>query len=374
MASSKSNNRKRRADKQKARDQRRASSRTEFVLNPELEQAFIAWLPDSEFADELTPEQAVGGIGPVMGMIAHGNPRFSATAWTMADLDVFAAFLDDVEATGSELDVQVSDGLQLAAVAWLHFLEKTDRWTGTDENLAYCTGVLGLDQLDGPPIRTPSMIELDPVDPEDEGQALAALPLFTRLTTVLEWIGDGVSVTEAGELSVDRTVDLATHLGFELSERPESMYDLSSVSIPWVVLTTMGIVSINGDRAEPTGRVDLSSAGDLQTLRKALTATIAAELADFRSTDMSMDGGFIDLQLLLAGMTDEPLSPVDPVDDEFDDQQTVVAKTFASALTARFIDDGYFVVVDGLLEVPLPLRPAILAGIPDLGDDDFDDL
>ena len=54
MASTKGNNRKRRADKQKARDQRRASSRTEFVLNPVLEQAFMDWLPDSEFADDLT--------------------------------------------------------------------------------------------------------------------------------------------------------------------------------------------------------------------------------------------------------------------------------------------------------------------------------
>ncbi|WP_207842124.1 hypothetical protein [Williamsia soli] len=339
-----------------------------------MEQAFVAWLPDSEFADELTPEQAVGGIGPVLGMIAHGNPRFSATAWTMADLDVFAAFLDDVEATGSELDLQVSDGLQLAAMAWLHFLEETDRWTGTDENLVYCTGVLGLEQLDVPPIRTPSMIELDPVDPEVEGEALAALPLFTRLTTVLEWIGDGVLVTEAGELSVDGTVDVATHLGFELSERPESMYDLSSVSIPWAVLTALGIVATNGDRAEPTDRVNLLSAGDLETLRSALTATIAAELADSLSPDMSMDGGFIVVQLLLAGMTDEPLSPIDPVDDEFDDQQTVIAKTFASALTARLIDDGYLVLVDGLLEVPSPLRPAILAGLPDLSDDDVDDL
>ncbi|OZG29596.1 hypothetical protein BH683_007850 [Williamsia sp. 1138] len=375
MASSKSNNRKRRADKQKARDQRRASSRTEFVLNPLLEQAFTAWLPESEFANELTPEQAVGGIGPVLGMIAHGNPRFSATAWTMADLDVFAAFLDDVEANGSEIDLQVSDGLQLAAMAWLHFLEVTDRWTGTEEDLVYCTGVLGLDQLDVPPIRTPSMIELDPVDPQVESEALAALPLMARLGVVLEWIGDGVSLTEANELTVDDTVDLSSRLGFEISERPESMYDLSSVSIPWAVLTTLGFVAIDQGRAEPTDRVTLLSAGDLHTLRKVLTATIAAELADFLATDISRDGGFIVLQLLLAGMTDEPLSPIDPVDDEFDDQQTVFAKTFGSALTTRFIADGYFVVVDGLLEVPPALRPAILAGIPDLSDDDdLDDL
>lgn len=219
------------------------------------------------------------------------------------------------------------------------------------------------------------MIELDPVDPQVESEALAALPLMARLGVVLEWIGDGVSLTETDELTVDDTVDLSSRLGFEISERPESMYDLSSVSIPWAVLTTLGFVAIDQGRAEPTDRVTLLSAGDLHTLRKVLTATIAAELADFLATDISRDGGFIVLQLLLAGMTDEPLSPIDPVDDEFDDQQTVFAKTFGSALTTRFIADGYFVVVDGLLEVPPALRPAILAGIPDLSDDDdLDDL
>lgn len=375
MASNKGNNRKRRADKQKARDQRRASSRTEFVLNPTLEKAFIDWLPESEFAEEMTPEQAVGGIGPVLGMIAHGNPRFSATAWTMADLDVFAAFLDDVEANGSEVDLQVSDGLQLAAMAWLHFLDKTDRWTGTDTNWDYCTGMLGFDQLDAPPIRTPSMIELDPVEPEVESEALGALPLMARLTTVLEWVGAGVDVTESGALSVDDTVEMAAELGFDIGDRPDSMYDLSGVAIPWTVLTSVGLVAVEGQRAAATDRATLWSDGDLQVRRETLTETIGAELMDYLSTDISRDGGFIVLQLLLAGMTDEPLSPVDPVDDEYDDQQTVFAKTFASVLARRFVDDGYFVVVDGLLEVPAPLRPAILAGIPDLSDDDeFADL
>jgi hypothetical protein len=291
----------------------------------------------------------------------------------MADLDVFAAFLDDVEANGTELDLEVSDGLQLAAMAWLHFLEKTDRWTGTDENLVYCTGVLGLDQLEVPPIRTPSMIELDAVDPDVESGALASLPLITRLTTVLEWVGAGVDVTESGALSVDATVDLASVLGVELSERPESMYDHPGVGIPWTVLTAVGLVGIDGQRAAPTDRATQWSNGDLQLRRETLAVSIGAELADFLSTDISRDGGFIVLQLFLAAMAGEPLSPMDPVDDEFDDQQTILAKTFATALVERFINDGYFVLVDGLLEVPSGLPPGILAGLPELPGDDDDD-
>lgn len=372
MASNKSN-RKRRADKQAARDKRRGESRTEFVLNPLLNTAFAAWIPDSDFTEEMTPEEALGGIGAVLALVAHGNPRFSATAWTMADLDIFAAFLDDVEANGSELDLDVADGLQLSAIAWFQFLEETDRWTGTDENLVYCTGVLSTGDMDVPPVRTPSSIELEDVDPGVEREALTALPLTARLQTVLDWVGEGVAALDDGTLSADQTRELARAIGFDDPPPIESMADFSGVSIPWTVLTEIGLISYDGGRARPTERVALWAEGDLSLHRNALSAHVAADLDDFLSSDIVFDAGFFLVQVLLASLAGDPLPPIEP-EDEFDDEQLSLARRFATGLTDRFLTEGWLELIDGLLDVPPPLRTAILAGIPDEPLGDIDDL
>lgn len=372
MASNK-NNRKRRADKQKARDRRRAESRTEFALNPVLNSAFAAWIPESDFAEEMTADNAIGGIGAVLALVAHGNPRFSATAWTMADLDIFAAFLDDVEANGSEVDLDVADGLQLSAIAWFQFLEETDRWTGTDENLVYCRGVLSTGDMDVPPVRTRSSIELDDVDPDLEREALTALPIVARLQAVLDWVGDGVPAFDDGTLSVDQTRDLAQAIGFDDPPPFESMADFAGVSIPWSVLTEIGLISLDGDRAVPTDRVAPWSEGDLSLHRNALSAYLAGELDDFLSSDIAVDAGFFLVQVLLASLDGDPMPPIEP-EDEFDDEQLSLARQFATGLTDRFLAHGWLELIDGLLDVPPPLRPAILAGIPDESLGEIDDL
>lgn len=372
MSSNKSNNRKRRADKQKARDKRRSETRTDFVLNPELDSAFDAWISESDFAEELPAEAAIVGIGAVLAMVAQGNPKFSATAWTMDDLDIFAAFLDDVEATGDEVDLDVADNLQLAAIAWFQFLEQTDRWTGTDENLAYCTGVLSMDDMAVPPVRSASMIELDDVDPDVEREGLLALPMNARLQSILEWVGDGVPANDDGTLSVEQTAELATVLGFDDLPPLESMSDFTGVAIPWTVLTEVGLISMDAQRAVPTERVDDWGQGDLPLHRNALSAYVAGELDDFLTSEIAFDAGFFLVQVLLASLDGDPMPPIDR-EDEYDDEQLAIARRFATGLTDRFLAEGWLELIDGLLDVPTPLRPAVLAGVPREPLGEFDD-
>ncbi|MDQ0093354.1 IS1096 element passenger TnpR family protein [Paeniglutamicibacter psychrophenolicus] len=361
---------------------------------------FIEWFKEVE-----GPEEDARGclkvVGVVLGELLQAAPASSATSFTLEDaVHAFEAleevFGDDVELLIDALHVYVD------------FLDENDLWTGTEGELAAVHDLVG----GGSEIPFPDLPEiLVPEIPLDqELAAFEAMPLISRTSALLEWVGTGKSVTSTGVLRLADIEAAAACVGVKargqrqaprrnaealpgldmpnLEEVDEpvlvvrSMNDVPELAMLWNSLLDAELIDVRATKVVPLAGTGFEPGANdsrkLETYRD--LATITLQGLEDEILDVGPFGSALWMMhkaVFTIGCSSEPM-PVDRFDLDEDlepDDEAYLANAMANAALGMFreLEKLGLVSIDTHVRVPRHLRQivkTVFAGMPE----DFDEL
>ncbi|MGW4580314.1 plasmid pRiA4b ORF-3 family protein [Rhodococcus aetherivorans] len=265
-------------------------------------------------------------------------------------------------------------------IAFLRFLEATNRWTGTDHDLGY--GLSTLVSYVESKLASLPRVDESPIEPEAERAALTVVPVVARLDALLGWIGERRPVTATGALKRALVMEAFDAVGGKREDlaprKVQSMWDLSVLAQTWVVAAMLDLISIGKTvvkpgPAAPVWRDPDRNPGEYLTLcRDAVTQSLVVALGRRGEGRLVAFHSVLDeatAAVLSAGLGEHPL-PSGP-----EERLHALSVLFPgmpvgpSLLGSMLVDRLDDLVADGILDdadgyrVPTPLRPAVRAAV-----------
>ncbi|QNE13551.1 hypothetical protein [Pseudarthrobacter sp. NBSH8] len=195
------------------------------------------------------------------------NGSSSATAIDSESLEqaagAIAASLDP-----DDMD-EAFDDIYFALHSYIHFLNGTGRWTGTDAAYEELHSVLG----NGIAAAVPQLPAIQVPDLSDDHQEAAfnAMPLIQRASALLEWVGTGREITSTGALRLKHIEPAAAAAGVHARGKrgasgAEPLFDLATA------------------KSQPETLLEVGTMHDVPVLREIWSALVGAGLITLGST------------------------------------------------------------------------------------------
>lgn len=339
---------------------------------------FAGWLVENAVCPPNRLEPLVVSVANAIDTLSQANPGFAATHWHSRDVDhllehvLTSDLVEDDDETWAHIAGDV--------IAFLRFLEATNRWTGTDHDLGYGLSTL-VSYVES------KLASLPPVDessvaPEVERAALTALPVVARLDALLGWIGERRPVTATGALKRALVMEAFDAVGGKREDlaprKVQSMWDLPVLEQTWVVAAMVDLISIGKTVVKPGPAAPVLREPDrnpdeyLALCRDAVTHSLIVALGRRGEGRLEAFHSALDAAtaaVLSAGLGEHPL-PSDP-----EERLHALSVLFPgmpvgpSFLGSMLVDRLEEFVADGILDdadgyrVPTPLRPAVRAAV-----------
>ncbi|KOS56177.1 hypothetical protein Z051_11145 [Rhodococcus rhodochrous KG-21] len=339
--------------------------------------AFAGWLVENAVCPPERVEQFVVSVANAIDALSQANPGYTATHWRRRDVD---HLLERVLTSNLVEDDETRVHIAGDVTAFLRFLEATNRWTGTEDDLEYGLSTL-VSYIESKLASLPPVDE-PPIEPDAERAALAALPVVARLEALLSWIGERRPVTATGALKRALVMDAFDAVGGKRADlaprKVQSMWDLPVLEQTWVVAAMVDLISIGKTvvkpgPASPVWRDPDRNPDEYLTLcRDAVTHSLIVALGRRGEGRLEAFHSALDAAtaaVLSAGLGAHPL-PSDP-----EERLRALPVLFPgmpvgpSVLGSMLVDRLDDLVADGLLDdadgyrVPTPLRPAVRAAV-----------
>ncbi|MFD5809083.1 plasmid pRiA4b ORF-3 family protein [Rhodococcus aetherivorans] len=341
---------------------------------------FAGWLVENAVCPPNRLEPLVVSVANSIDALSQSSTGFAATHWRSRDVDhllervLTSDLVEDDDETRAHIAGDVT--------AFLRFLEATNRWTGTDDDLGY--GLSTLVSYIESKLASLSPVEVDepPVDPEAERAALTVVPVVARLDALLGWIGERRPVTATGALKRALVMEAFDAVGGKREDlaprKVQSMWDLPVLAQTWVVAAMLDLISIGKTvvkpgPAAPVWRDPDRNPGEYLTLcRDAVTQSLVVALGRRGEGRLVAFHSVLDeatAAVLSAGLGEHPL-PSGP-----EERLRALPVLFPgmpvgpSLLGSMLVDRLDDLVADGILDdadgyrVPTPLRPAVRAAV-----------
>ncbi|MFD1504142.1 hypothetical protein ACFSBG_00435, partial [Georgenia yuyongxinii] len=142
------------------------------------------------------------------------------------------------------------------------------------------------------PLPDPAALERGPFDLVKTAAWMEQSLLLTRARVLAEHVGAGLPVTSTGALRRADTAALMERLGLHREFEPQSMWDVTELTVVWLALARLGYLDISKTRVRP-GEESLPPAGasaqDVVTAGAAVHAAVLHALVQAR-TDHASDG------------------------------------------------------------------------------------
>ncbi|MFE4543001.1 hypothetical protein [Arthrobacter sp. NPDC056727] len=239
--------------------------------------AFVRWFDDGTPGAAATALDCLAAIESVMGRYMD---RVAAADLTSLDPVILAeALAADLAATAGDEDDDDRGEFVIAAVhGFVDFLEETDRWSGSADQLADVLDLLNA--LLGETEEW-ALVDVPVISDEDAVKAFSELPLIQRTTALLQWIGDAKPVTATGALRTKDIEAAAACLGLKarggprqagapqasggVAEKPvptvRSMYEVPLLAQVWETLARTELIKIGPTKAVPSQAAAYFQAG-----------------------------------------------------------------------------------------------------------------
>ncbi|MGA9869891.1 MAG: hypothetical protein WBQ44_01900 [Rhodococcus sp. (in: high G+C Gram-positive bacteria)] len=343
-----------RAEKTKARQRRQQSSAARPVVVPEdLLEQFTEWLAEQEMAEHA--ERIVGLVRTTLHQIGRANTDFVVTSWTPNDAHFVVDAAERIEDSDPDHGGAAATNMVVTLLEFLTFLDETDAWTGSDEDFSHCMEDLTDFVNDDPDVLDPADIELPEITYRAESAALSALPIVGGLEALVERVGTGVVVADIPELARA----LADDHDHDHDAEPVDTVVLDH----WAAAFAADVLRSDGTDVTPGPAVDDFASMSVDVLRNLVSQHIRHQLSSM-DVDISMGlANTFAVQTLLAAMTDD--LPIDNAEEDYEGLEDEDLRT-AQLIDYRvrsLQDQGILVQIDDALEVPAPLRRAVLAGV-----------
>lgn len=340
--------------------------------------AFAGWLVENAVCPPNRLEPLVVSVANAIDALSQANPGFVATHWRSRDVDhlLERVLTSDLVEDDDETRAHIARD----ATAFLRFLEATNRWTGTDDDLGYDLSTL-LSYIESKPASLPRVDE-PTIEPETERAALTALPVVARLDALLGWIGERRPVTATGALKRALVMEAFDAVGGKREDlaprKVQSMWDLPVLEQTWVVAAMVDLISIGKTVAKPGPAAPVWREPDrnpdeyLALCRDAVTHSLIVALGRRGEGRLEAFHSALDeatAVVLSAGLGEHPL-PSDP-----EERLHALPVLFPgmpvgpSFLGSMLVDRLEEFVADGILDdadgyrVPTTLRPAVRAAV-----------
>ncbi|MFD0453974.1 hypothetical protein ACFQZK_27215 [Rhodococcus aetherivorans] len=212
---------------------------------------FAGWLVENAVCPPNRLEPLVVSVANSIDALSQSSTGFAATHWRSRDVDhllervLTSDLVEDDDETRAHIAGDVT--------AFLRFLEATNRWTGTDDDLGYGLSTL-VSYIESKLASLPPVDE-SPVEPEAERAALTALPVVARLDALLGWIGERRPVTATGALKRALVMEAFDAVGGKREDlaprKVQSMWDIPVLAQTWVVAAMLDLISIGKTVVKP---------------------------------------------------------------------------------------------------------------------------
>ncbi|WP_141136479.1 plasmid pRiA4b ORF-3 family protein [Rhodococcoides kyotonense] len=313
---------------------------------------FDKWLAETGYDKD--PARVISIIESLLSVIGETNTDFAPTAWLPHDAHTLLASVGEIAGDSDIASTMVSMSLD-----YLAFLDQTGRWTGSADNYAHCVEDLAryLDSV-VPQILTPDDIELTPVSPEHELEALSALKPVRQLQLLLAWVGDGKPVTSTGVPRPALIDEFAHADGVELAEGERTVRTVRHVhalATLWDTAVSAGLIKLTSTRAVRVGQT---------TSLPAVRAAVVHLVRSYFEVDDPMGpfhvANIVAARIVLGAMTDSP--PSEPSQTAFTNPDEEAAHSILVGMLRQFEVDGWL-TLDGAYDVPMGVRPAVLEAL-----------
>lgn len=257
------------------------------------------------------------------------NGSSSATAIDSESLEqaagAIAASLDP-----DDMD-EAFDDIYFALHSYIHFLNGTGRWTGTDAAYEELHSALG----NGIAAAVPQLPAIQVPDLSDDHQEAAfnAMPLIQRASSLLEWIGTGRDITSTGALRLKDIEPAAAAVGvqargkrgasgaaplFDLEtakSHPETLLEVGTMhDVPvlrdiWSALVGANLITLRSTKAIPGPEVAAWNSTRIEErldIRRMLSVVLLVGVLTDEELDQEAVAGTL-LAVLTYGTTDEPM-------------------------------------------------------------------
>ncbi|RAX46410.1 hypothetical protein DQ354_05690 [Arthrobacter sp. AQ5-06] len=195
------------------------------------------------------------------------NGSSSATALDSESVEqaagAIAASLDPDETD------EAFDDVYFALHSYVHFLEATGRWSGTDAAYEELHSALGRGIAAAvPPL---PVIQVPDLSDAHQDAAFNAMPLIQRATSLLDWIGTGKEITSTGALRLKDIEPAAAAVGVQARGKRAA-----SRAVPLFDLETA--------KNQPETLLEVGTMHDVPVLREIWSALVGANLIRLGST------------------------------------------------------------------------------------------
>lgn len=341
---------------------------------------FAGWLVENAVCPPNRVEQIVVSVANAVDALSRASKGFAATHWRSRDVDhlLERVLTSDLVEGDDETRAHIAGDV----IAFLQFLEATNRWTGTDEDLGYGLPTLVSYIESMLASLPPAEVDEPPIAPEVERAALTALPVVARLDALLGWIGERRPVTATGALKRALVMEAFDAVGGKRADlaprKVQSMWDLPVLEQTWVVAAMVDLISIGKTVVKPGPAAPVWRDPDrnpdeyLPLCRDAVTHSLIVALGRRGEGRLEAFHSALDeatAAVLSAGLGEHPL-PSAPAE-----RLHALSVLFPgmpaepSFLGSMLVDRLDDLVADGLLDdadgyrVPTPLRPAVRAAV-----------
>lgn len=229
-----------------------------------------------------------------------------------------------------DMDDALED-IYFAVHSYIHFLNATGHWSGTDTAYEDLHSLLGTGIApSAPPLPE---IEVPELSVEEQDSAFAAMPLIQRASSLLEWLGTGKDITSTGALRLKDIEPAAAAVGVKAlgrrgARRPfplldqeadlqepllevGTMHDVPVLREIWSALVGAGLVRLGSTRAFPgQGATAWNSPKIEERLHSRRMLAVVLLVRTVEDPDEAWDGeatGALLLAVLAAGTTANPM-------------------------------------------------------------------
>lgn len=373
--------------------------------------AFVQWFDDGSPGAAAVALHFLKHVEPVLARYLDGTATADLTAFDPDSLA--AAFTEEVAARvagdsalpGAENAVFAVEALH----AYVDFLVETDRWTGSEGQLARVMTLFpgaGDQEEDG-------YLEVPDIPDEQALEVLSALPLIQRVTALLRWIGSGKPVTATGALRL-RDIEAAAacvgvavrgagkRIGDELpgTERlfgmepmldvapaagaarateavptVRSMYEVPLLAPIWAALQAAEIIDVMATKVVPYEGAEGFLTGTASQQVSEISLFISCFLEEYvlrHDPGQPWEGLVAGMQtsILMAAATPDPpaLERVLGAADRAPEAEKLMASAITRLVVARLEDlaELGLLIIDSRIRVP----PALIRAVADAFDDD----
>lgn len=257
--------------------------------------AFVRWFDDGTPGAAGSALECLAQVKNVMGRYMERTAAADVTCIDPVPLALavsdeitalaVAAGGDPADGDGDDVDQAVYT--VTAVQAFAEFLAETERWSGSEGQLAelrdFFDGLAGDDRGNGGVGW--SLIDVPAIPAPDALAALSRLPLIQRATALLQWIGDGKPVTATGALRLREIEAAAACVGVivrgsakrtaSLTEDPlpgftgaadrvptvRSMYEVPLLAQLWNALVDAEMIEVSSTKVVRSAASDVFVAG-----------------------------------------------------------------------------------------------------------------